>query len=229
MAALTTVAIAGATGVVGARALQRLLAREDVGRVVAVGRRVLPAADAKLVSRVADLGSAAAIASELPHGVDVAVCCLGTTMKRAGSREAFRAVDRDAVVAFGEAALSRGARRFVLVSAVGADPRSRSFYLRTKGEAEEALGRLGYAQLTVVRPSFIDDEGARREFRLGERVGLPIARAVFSVLGRTRRYAPVTADAVARAVVRLALDDTTAERVRYVESEELHSGRGRSA
>jgi uncharacterized protein YbjT (DUF2867 family) len=217
-----TVAIAGASGVVGSRALQHLLACEDVGRVVAVGRRALALRHPKLDARVADLRSAAAIERELPAGVAVAACCLGTTRRQAGSQEAFRAVDRDAVVAFGAAARARGARRLVVVSATGADARSRSFYLRTKGEAEEALAGLGLPELTVLRPSFIDDEGARSEFRLAERVGLPVARAVFAVAGRTRRWAPVRADTVARALVRLALDETS-ERVRIVESEALHA------
>jgi uncharacterized protein YbjT (DUF2867 family) len=218
---MNAVVITGASGVVGARALRHLLAHEEVGRVVALGRRALPVVHEKLASKVVDLQSASAMALEIPAGVAVALCCLGTTMKKAGSAEAFRAVDRDAVVAFAEAALSKGARRFLLVSALGANARSRSFYLRTKGEAEEALARLGYEQVTVLRPSFIDDEGARSEYRLAERFGLPFARAVFSVVGKTSRYAPIPADAVGKALVRLAFEGTT-EQLRIVESEELH-------
>jgi uncharacterized protein YbjT (DUF2867 family) len=219
---MRSVVIAGASGVVGARALQHLLARDDVGRVVALGRRPLDVRHEKLVSTVVDLGSAAAIAPEIPEGCAAAVCCLGTTMKKAGSRDAFRAVDRDAVVALGEAARSRGVRRFVVVSSVGASARSASFYLRTKAEAEDGLARLGFPQLTIVRPAFIDDQGARRDVRLGERLALPLARAIFSVAGRTSRYAPVRADVVGRAVARLALDDA-AEPIRTVESDALHA------
>jgi len=215
------VVIAGASGVVGARALHHLLARDDVGAISAVGRRVLPIQHEKLVSRIVDFRSKAAIASEIPDGTAVAICCLGTTLKQAGSKEAFRAVDHDAVVTFAEAARESGARRFALVSSIGADPRSRNFYLRTKGETEEALEQLGYPQLTVLRPSFIDDEGTRGEFRSGERMTLPLARVVFSVFGKTSRYAPVRADVIAKALIRLALDDTT-QRVRIVESEQLH-------
>lgn len=217
-----TVVITGASGVVGARALAHLLARDDVGRVVALGRRPLALSHDKLDSRVVDLQSAAAMAGEIPDGVAVALCCLGTTMKQAGSEEAFRAVDKDAVVAFGEAARCRGAARFVLVSSVGADARSRSFYMKTKGEAEEALGRLGFAELIVVRPSFLDDQGARSDHRLGERLGLPVARAFFAIVGKTSRYAPITADAVGKALSRLAFDETKA-RVRAVEGAELHA------
>jgi uncharacterized protein YbjT (DUF2867 family) len=137
------VVIAGASGVVGSRALQRLLAREDVARVVALGRRALPLEHPKLVSKAVDFRDEAVLEAAIPKGTAVAVCCLGTTMKTAGSRAAFRAVDHDAVVAFGRAALRRGARRFLLVSSVGADAGSSNFYLRTKGEAEDSLARLG--------------------------------------------------------------------------------------
>jgi uncharacterized protein YbjT (DUF2867 family) len=216
------VVIAGASGVVGARALHHLLASDNVTRVVAVGRRLLTLQHEKLVSRMVDLGSKAAITSAIPDANAVAICCLGTTLKRAGSQEAFRAVDYGAVVAFAEAARVKEAQRFVVVSSLGANPRAGNFYLRTKGESEEALARLGYPQLTVLRPSFIDDEGARDEDRPLERLALPIARCVFSIVGRTSRYAPVSADVIGKAIVRLAFDNTT-ERVRIVESAALHA------
>jgi len=216
------VVIAGASGVVGARALHHLLASDNVTRVVAVGRRLLTRQHKKLVSRMVDVRSKTAIASAMPDGTAVAICCLGTTLKRAGSKEAFRAVDYGAVVAFAEAAREKGAQRFVLVSSVGANPRAGNFYLRTKGETEETLARLGYTQLTVLRPSFIDDEGARDEYRPLERVMLPIARLVFSIAGKTSRYAPVSADVIGQTIVRLAFDDT-AERVRVVDSDALHA------
>ena len=217
-----TVVIAGASGIVGARALRHLLARDDVVRVVALGRRILPVQHEKLVSKIVDLRNETAMAAEIPDGTAVAICCLGTTLKQAGSKDAFRAVDHDAIVAFAEAARKKGAERFVLVSAIGADARARNFYLKTKGETEEALARLGYPRLTMLRPSFIDDEGTRDEYRAAERWTLPLARMVFSVFGRTSRYAPVRADVIAKAVVSIALDDTSTERVHIVESEQLH-------
>ena len=110
----------------------------------------------------------------------------------------------------------------MIVSSIGANPHARNFYLRTKGETEEALARLGYAQLTMLRPSFIDDEGARGEYRPLERLTLPIARIVFAVVGKSHRYAPVSADVIGKAIVHLAFDGTT-ERVRVVESEALHA------
>ena len=218
---MSSVVIAGASGVVGARVLHHLVRRQDVDRVFAVGRRMLQVQHTKLVSKVADLQSRTAVAAEIPETVSAGLCCLGTTMKQAGSKEAFRAVDYDAVVAFAQAALEKGARRFLLVSSIGASAGSSNFYQRTKGQAEEALARLGFAQLIVLRPSLIDDDGARRDDRPAERLALPLARFVFRIVGRTRRYAPISADVIARAMVRLAFEAAT-DRVRVVESDELH-------
>src|SRR5262245_52892529 len=161
------------------------LRREDVGRVIAVGRRILSLQHEKLVSKVVDLQNTTAVAAEIPEGTAVAFCCLGTTMRQAGSKDAFRRVDHDAVLAFAKAALERGARRFLVVSSVGAGANSANFYQRTKGEVEEELAQLGFAQLTILRPSLIDDEGARRDYRAGERWLLPLARVIFAVVGRT--------------------------------------------
>jgi uncharacterized protein YbjT (DUF2867 family) len=219
---MKTVAIIGASGVVGSRTTRELLARADVARVIALGRRPAPLQHDRLTSRVVDLQSHAAIAAELPDGVDVAISCIGTTLKKAGSKRAFRAIDHDAVIAFAEAARNRGVRRFLVVSGLGANARSSNFYLRTKGETDDGLSKLGIAHVTIVRPSLIDDDGTRPEARLGERIALPLSRALFSIVGKTHRYAPIRADVIARALVRLAFDDTT-ERVRIVDSDRLHA------
>ena len=220
-ASMTTVAIAGATGLVGTRVVDHLARRGDVARIVAVGRRQLSHQSPKIRSLVVDLQSREAVSAALAPGTDVAFCCLGTTMKVAGSREAFRAVDYQAVVTFAAAALERGATRFLLVSAVGANAQSRNFYQRTKGEAEDAVVRLGFAQVTILRPSLIDDDGVRVEYRRAERLLLPLARRLFAVVGPTSRYAPVSAEVIARAMLRLGFDGTT-EQVRIVESDRLH-------
>jgi len=234
-----TILVAGASGVVGARALAHLVEQTDVARVVAVGRRPLAEPHhAKVIACVADMSQAyaieaamsAALASSAVSGSGaeseaspprVAICCLGTTRKQAGSREAFRAVDVGAVRAFGEAAKRLGVTRMVAVTSLGANKRSWSDYLRAKADAEEALAELAFEQLTIVRPSAIDDEGARRERRIGERLWLPVGRAVFSVLGKTMRYAPISANVIGAAIVTLAFDETR-ERVRIIESETLH-------
>ena len=221
-ALMVDVVIAGATGLIGSRVLHHLLLRSDVNRVVSVGRRPVAVEDDRLHSVVANLQDRGDITSRLPDGVAVAICCLGTTMRKAGSKEAFRAVDLDAVLAFGEAARARGATRFVLVSSIGAHRPRGNFYLETKAAAEAAIVRLGFERLTIVRPSFIDDQGARKEFRPAERLALPLARFVFALVGRTSRYAPIRADTLARAIVRLVFD-STGGRVRIMESAELHA------
>lgn len=216
-----TVLIAGASGVVGQRAVEHLLRSDEVGRLVAVGRRVLPIEHEKLASQVADLNDKADLLAKLPDGIAVAICALGTTIKQAGSQEAFRKVDHDAVLTFAEAALEKGTQRFVLVSSVGANAKSGNFYLRTKGETEADLAKLGFANLTVLRPSFIDPQGSRRETRRGESIGLPLMKMLFAFVAKQGRYAPITAKSLGKAVVRLSFD-TTAERVRIVEGKPLH-------
>ena len=219
---MSNVVIAGASGVVGSRVLRGLLARPDVDHVVALGRRPLPVAQEKLVSATADLQAPHDIASRIPDGTTVAFCCLGTTLATAGSRDAFRAVDLDAVAAFATAARERGVEHFLLVSSLGAHRPRNNFYLQTKAAAEAAVMQAGFARLTILRPSFIDDHGTRPDHRPAERVMLPLARLIFHVIGRTNRYAPISADVIARAMVRLAFD-TGDEGVRIVESDALHT------
>src|SRR5690606_26648384 len=100
--------------------------------------------------------------------LDIAFCCLGTTIKQAGSQEAFRAVDHDLVVAVAQRARALGARHFLVVSALGADPRSSVFYNRVKGEMEESLRAMDWPQLTIARPSLL--LGERNETRLVEQL-----------------------------------------------------------
>jgi uncharacterized protein YbjT (DUF2867 family) len=218
---MNTVAMIGHTGVVGSRVAHHLLSRADVGRVFALGRRPAPLQDERLDYRGVDLQSAAAITAQLPDELTIASSCIGTTLRKAGSRAAFRAVDHDAVLAFAEATRARGARRFLFLSSIGADARSRSFYLQVKGQTEDDLAKLGFPQLTILRPSLIDDQGSRPEQRVAERLALSLSGALFSLFGKAHhRYAPIPADVIARALVRLCFDETP-ERVRIVQSDRL--------
>jgi uncharacterized protein YbjT (DUF2867 family) len=192
--------VAGASGLVG-RELVRLLAGDDRWDTVhLVGRRALPEGarppdpDAKLVEHVVDFSGALSLAS-IP-AVDDVFICLGTTMREAGSREAFRQVDFDHVVGIAHRARRQGAERLAAVSALGADRRSRSFYLRTKGDAEAALAAVGYASITLLRPSVLDGERMRRR-PLEE-----ATRVSLRLLGRLvpARWRPVAAGEVAAAM-----------------------------
>ena len=137
--------LAGATGLIG-----RELAAQwsGPGPLHLLVRR--PVAPGSALQRVHVVDFAAL--PPLPQS-EKAYCCLGTTIKAAGSRDAFRAVDHDAVLAFARAARAAGVRHFGVVSALGANPQSRNFYSRVKGEMEAELATLGFASLLIVRPS----------------------------------------------------------------------------
>ncbi len=196
-----TALVAGASGLVGGHLLQLLLTDSAYGRVISLSRRLLETRDPKLWQDIVDFGSVDA-PNDLPH-IDDVFCCLGTTIKTAGSQRAFRRVDYDYVFAFARIGQRAGAAQFLLVSAIGADPASRVFYSRVKGEVEVAVRRLPYEAVQIFRPSFL--MGKRKESRLGERLGVPVARAVAPLLvGPLRRYRPIQAADVARAMVQIA-------------------------
>jgi len=196
-----TALLAGATGLIGSHVLQLLLANDAWSRVVTVGRRPMPQVHQKLEQRVLDLGELETV-SDLPH-VDDVFCCLGTTIKRAGSQPAFRRVDHAFVLGVASAGLHAGAKQFLLVSAIGADAASRVFYSRVKGETESAIRKLTFQSVQIFRPSLL--LGERSEFRLGERIAMVVAPPLSLLLvGRLRRYRPIRAETVARAMVNLA-------------------------
>jgi uncharacterized protein YbjT (DUF2867 family) len=175
---IKTVLLAGASGLTGAAALDALLAAPEIGRVIAVSRRPLARLHPRLANRIALFDQ---LESQL-KGVscDAALCCLGTTLRRAGSEQAFRAVDVDAVLAFARAARAAGAQRFVVISSAAADPRSRNFYLRTKGEMEEALQQLQFPALDILQPSLL--LGSRAELRPAERAAVLVMPLVSPLL-----------------------------------------------
>jgi uncharacterized protein YbjT (DUF2867 family) len=146
------------------------------------------------------------------EGIDDVFACLGTTIKVAGTQEAFRKVDHDYTVKVAELAKAAGATRFALVSSVGADPGSRNFYLRTKGETERDVEAIGFPTLIVARPSVL--VGTRRESRPGEKVGIAVGRAVsFAMIGGLAKYRPIEARVVARAMIAAIAAGTAGKRV----------------
>ena len=199
--------LAGATGLTGEHLLDRLLSEPTVARVLAPSRRSL-AAHAHLENPVGEL---ATLLPELRGNIDIAFCCLGSTLKQAGSQAAFRAVDYDLVLAFAERARALGARHLVVISALGADAKSPVFYNRVKGELESALQAQGWPQLTIARPSLL--LGARSDFRLGERLLAPLARWI------PGKYRGIKACTLAHALWRLALEEQDGTRI--IESDQL--------
>lgn len=195
--------VAGATGLVGSHVLDLLLADETWSHTVTVGRRTSLQRHDKLEQRVVDLGALEAMA-DLPRADDV-FCCLGTTIKQAGSQPAFRRVDQAFVLALARAGLRAGATQFLLVSAIGADPESRVFYSRVKGETEAGVRKLPYRAVQIFRPSLL--LGDRPDFRFRERVAMFAAPLLpFLLPGRLRRFRPIQATVVARAMVQIARD-----------------------
>lgn len=206
------VLLAGASGLVGSEVRRQLLARPDGPVVVSLLRRprqARPPRDLEYVADLSDPGRDAALAHELnalAGGVDACLCALGTTIRQAGSREAFLAVDRDLVVRVATIARQLGATRMVLVSSVGASAQSNNFYLRVKGETERALGELGFARLDLLRPGLL--LGERQERRIAEQLGQRLAPLTNPLLrGPLRRYRAIAATDVAAAAAALLSQD----------------------
>jgi uncharacterized protein YbjT (DUF2867 family) len=207
-----TLYVAGATGLVG----RALVARAaGAARIVCCVRRPIDVDNAE--SHVVDFTAPFSLPpSRTPA---VAVCALGTTKRAAGTKEAFFAVDHDAVLHFARAAKEAGARCFVVVSSLGADATSRNFYLQTKGKTEADLGALGFGSLVILRPSML--AGARAESRPGETLALMASRVVFGVLGREHKYAPIDIDKVAAVALDAALTSTLGTHM--IESDAIHA------
>jgi len=189
---MTTLFIAGASGLVGGQVLGLALADARVTRVVAPTRRPI-AAQGELENPKLENPRLDALMDDAATDAwraDAAICALGTTRAIAGSDAAFRAVDHDLVLAIAKRLRAAGVERFALVSSVGADARSRFLYTRTKGEVEEAIGRLGFPSLTILRPGFLD--GERAEYRPFERVMGAVLRFAAPVLPPSARVSPVS-------------------------------------
>ena len=132
-------------------------------------------------------------------------CCLGTTIKKAGSQEAFRTIDHTLVITIAELMRKQGAGQFLVISSMGADSNSKVFYNRTKGEMEEAVKEIGYPCLRILRPSLL--LGKREEFRFGEKIGLILTPLLKPFLiGSLKKYAPVEAESVAHFMVKVATE-----------------------
>ena len=196
MATTRAVALAGATGLVGHAILEGLLADESVTAVHALGRREIGIIHPKLTPHVVDFSAL----RPLPP-LDEVYLALGTTIKMAGSQTAFRAVDFDANLAIARAALTAGARRAGLVSAMGADAKSRIFYNRVKGEIEDALTQLAFEGLVIARPSLLvgDREALGQTVRTAERVATAASRLLGPLI--PANYRPIAATEVARALL----------------------------
>ena len=217
--ATRTAVLLGASGLVGGYLLHLLEENRSYTAITILTRRPLGLEHGKIHEVVVDFERPETFRDRV--GVDDVYCCLGTTIKKAGSQEAFCKVDRDAPVAVARAARAAGAGQFLIVTAVGSDAKSRIFYSRVKGEAEEAIAALGFARgLRVFRPSII--VGERAERRMAERAAMIAMRATRPLfVAGLARYRAIDAIDVARAMLAAAFEEAATSGITIYEGESL--------
>ena len=220
-------AIMGATGLVGNALLSQLIESEQYSKVIVIGRST-PA----LVEHQFGAEKVQFIACQidelreltLPEKIDHAFCCLGTTIKEAGSEEAFIQVDKLAVLAFAKLCQAQNSPtlKFMVVTAQGASAKSTVFYNRIKGELEQGLSAMELPVLNIFQPSLLLGERAQGRFLEG------IGQILFSVLGwlfigPLRKYQPIDANTVAEAMYHVALKPQTSPTTRIITNVMMHN------
>lgn len=181
--------IAGSTGMVGSILLDKLLNDDAITEVISVSRKSVHIENKKLQEiLVTDLSELHSHQTELKG--DVYFCCLGTTIKDAGSRENFKKVDYEGVIEFAKIAKMNNAQAFVVISAYGASAKSFFFYSRVKSETEAALKQLGLTRLVIFKPSLLI--GNRKSFRLGEKISVTIMKALAPILPKALKKRMMT-------------------------------------
>jgi len=214
-----TAVILGASGLTGSLLLQILLESPAYDKVSAFVRSPLGISHPKLHTLIIDFDKPETY-SHLVKGDEV-FCCLGTTIKKAGSRKAFRRVDYEYPVRFAEIAAANGIRHYLLVSSLGADSDSGIFYLRVKGECEDAIRRTGIVAVSIFRPASLS--GGRKEFRFGEKISLALLHVLsFALAGPLAKYRPVKAKQLAQMMYDIAQHPKAGCTV--YESDEIRAG-----
>lgn len=202
MSATRHALLVGASGLVGERCLSRLLDHPDYARVTVWSRRPLSRAHVKLTVDLIDFESLPPV----PADCTEIFCCLGTTIRKAGTQTAFRRVDHDYPLALAERGKAAGVRLFLLVSALDANADSSVFYLRVKGETERDIAAVGIPRHLFLQPSFL--LGERHEHRAGESFAIVAMRVLLPLMiGPLRKFRPIDADDVAAVMVHAATHD----------------------
>jgi uncharacterized protein YbjT (DUF2867 family) len=192
--------ITGASGLIGGYLLKHLLSDEFYSEIIVLARKPLGFSHPRLKELILDFSGIHKI-----EKIDAAhfFCCLGTTIRKAGTRERFREVDFSYVAAFAKLAERSGARVFQVVSSIGADPLSRNFYLQVKGEMEESVRSASIPSIVIFRPSML--MGERKEFRFGEEAGKFLMKGLNLLLvGKWKKYRGIEGSAVSEAMFLLA-------------------------
>lgn len=196
------VVIAGSTGEIGKELLKEVLDSDSISDVVTLIRRPSETKNDKLQPTVVDFDN---LDETNLDSVDAAFCCLGTTMKQAGSKDAFQHVDLDYVVSFAKKAKSAGASQFHVVSALGANANSAIFYNQVKGQMQEAVTALGFESTYIYQPSLLISD--RKESRKGERIAIVLFQAFnFLFIGPLKKYAGIHVRTVAKGMFQRSLN-----------------------
>lgn len=211
-----TAIIIGSTGMTGAYLLKILLTSDVYEKVISFVRHNTKISHPKLVQHIVDFDRPESY-QDLIEGNDM-FCCLGTTIRKAGSPEAFEKVDLHYPVQFAKIAASKGVKQYSIISSIGANPQSSNFYLRTKGKCEEELRKLAFQSTSIFRPSLL--LGNRKELRLGEKIGEYVMK-IFSVflIGRLKKYTAIKSKNVAYAMYSIAQSNTVGYHI--YESDEI--------
>jgi len=196
--------IAGATGLVGNAILQQLLSDDQYEKIIVITRKPIETEHFKIVHQQLDFENIGSLKTDVP--VDDVFCALGTTIKTAGSQDAFYKVDYTYVVNLGKWSAQNRVKRFIIVSAMGADIKSGIFYNRVKGEMEAAVRQLNIQQIQIFRPSLL--MGNRHEKRAGEKIAQGFMGALgFLFVGPLLKYKGIHAEVVAKAMIKAAKQD----------------------
>nr|WKN39039.1 oxidoreductase [Tunicatimonas sp. TK19036] len=193
--------VAGATGLVGNELLQQLIHGRYYQTISVLSRREVETSSKRVETIIVDYDKLTA--KDIPAGVDDVYCCLGTTMKKAGSKEGFKKVDYAYPLKVAELAHKKGTKQYLLVSAMGADADSMFFYNQVKGEVEQAIAEVGFSAFHVFRPSLI--MGERHDNRGGEKIAQTVMGGISpAMVGWLRKYRPIEGKDIASAMVRMA-------------------------
>ena len=198
---MKTALIIGSTGLVGSHLSDLLLDSDDYNKVITFVKRDTGIKHPKLTQYVIDFDKPETY-KDLVQGDDF-FCTIGTTIKKAGSKEAFRKVDFEYPRQFATFALQNKVKQFLIISSLDADANSGNFYLRTKGEIQDFLKGCSFESVSILQPSLL--LGHRTEFRLGEKVGAFFMKTfTFLFLGKLKKYKPIESTAVAKALLKIA-------------------------
>lgn len=215
---MKTALLAGATGLVGSELLQQLIKTDAYSRIHVLVRRLSISESAKIAVHEIDFENLRGLT--INDKIDHVFCALGTTIKKAKTKENFRKVDYDYVVELGKKSKELSAEKFLVISSLGANKRSMIFYNRVKGEMEDTLKSMGLPHVFIFRPSLL--LGEREEHRTGEKTAASVYKAIAPIFaGPLKKYKAVEASQVAKTMINTAL--TNNEPLQIIESDEIQS------